>query len=184
MKFQNYTNIKILINTSLVFLIIFGLWASLHYVIYSWAPDYDCSYPAMLWYGIHIYGLGFIKSVIYTADNYLFSLTPIFFALFSTIGVNPYTVVITGWIIFISSGFLSGYIIWKATKNSTLALLTIVLSLLIGIYNNTASWISYPVSHDTSNMWLLINFIIAMHIFSNQGKNKYVNYILYNLLCF
>ena len=71
-------NINLLIKSVFLVLILFGLWTSLHYTFYSWGPDSDVSYSAMLWQGIHRYGLIFLKSANYTPDSFCYHLFPYF----------------------------------------------------------------------------------------------------------
>ena len=133
-------NINLLIKSVFLVLILFGLWTSLHYTFYSWGPDSDVSYPAMLWQGIHRYGLIFLKSANPTPDNWLFSLITIFFALFSIFGVNAYVLILVGWLIYAISAILTGIIVKKVTNNSLLSFIAMVLSLFVGVYEYSASW--------------------------------------------
>ncbi|MFP3159701.1 MAG: hypothetical protein RXR65_08050, partial [Hydrogenobaculum sp.] len=126
-------NINLLIKSVFLVLILFGLWTSLHYTFYLWGPNSDVSFPAMLWQGIRRYGLIFLKSANYTPDNWLFSLIPIFFALFSIFGVNAYVLILVGWLIYAISAVLTGIIVKKVTNNSLLSFVAMVLSLFVGI---------------------------------------------------
>jgi len=162
----------LLIKSVLLVLILFGLWTSLHYTFYSWGPNSDVSYPAMLWQGIHRYGLIFLKSANPTPDNWLFSLIPIFFALFSIFGVNAYVLILVGWLIYAVSAMLTGIIVKKVTNNSLLSLIAVVLSLFVGVYDYSASWMVYSDTHNISMLWTLASLLITIQIFSKQAKSK------------
>jgi hypothetical protein len=161
-------------NVFLMFIILFGLWTSLHYTFCLWGPDTDQSFSSMLWYGVHHFGLSFIKSVSFTPDNWIFSLVPIFFLLFALFGVNPYIIVIVGWLIFAACAFLIGYIIKKTTKSTLAAFIGVTLSLFIGIYNYSASWFVFSNSHNTSMLWCLVDLILVINALSSSHKKSFL----------
>jgi hypothetical protein len=165
-------NINLLIKSVFLVLVLFGLWTSLHYTFYLWGPDSDVSYSAMLWQGIHRYGLIFLKSANPTPDNWLFSLIPIFFALFSIFGVNAYVLILVGWLIYAISAILTGIIVKKVTNNSLLSFVAMVLSLFVGVYDYSASWMVYSNTHNISMLWTLASLLITIQIFSKQAKSK------------
>ena len=61
----------------------------------------------MLYDGIVRHGPGFVKDWIFTADNWLFSLYPITFALFGIFGAKPALVILMGWLIFVASALVA-----------------------------------------------------------------------------
>jgi len=171
-------DINLLTKIILLALVFFGLWVSFHYTFYLWGPDSDICYSAMLWQGFHNYGLVFLKSVIYTQDNWLLSLIPIFFVLFSLFGANAYVVVVVGWLIYGISAILTGVIVRKVTNNFLLALAATVFSLFVGIYNYSASWMVYSNTHNISMLWVLVSFLIVIKILTEQKSKINIIYLI------
>ena len=171
-------DINLLTKIILLALVFFGLWVSFHYTFYLWGPDSDICDSAMLWQGIHTYGLIFLKSVSYTPDNWLFSLIPIFFILFSLFGVNAYVVVAVGWLIYTTSAILTGFIVKKVTNNFLLASVATVFSLFVGIYNDSASWMVYSNTHNISMLWVLVSLLIVIKIFTEQKSKINIIYFI------
>ncbi|HYA26901.1 MAG TPA: hypothetical protein VEE82_02780 [Thermodesulfovibrionales bacterium] len=144
---------------SMAFVVLFsiGLFGSLKTTFGLFGVDSDTSHSAMLWYGIHDHGMNFIKEWIFTSDNWLFSLFPIHFLLFTIFGPKPFVVILTGWLIFIASVLLSGIIAKNLNAPKSARIIPIVL-IFSGLYAHERGYLSYATSHNITNLFGLLSF--------------------------
>lgn len=143
----------------MVFVVLFsiGLFGSLKTTFGLFGVDSDTSHSAMLWYGIRDHGMNFIKEWLFTPDNWLFSLFPIHFSLFTIFGPKPFIVILTGWLIFIASVLLSGIIAKNLNAPKSAWVIPVVL-IFSGLYAHQQGLLSYSTSHNITNLFGLFSF--------------------------
>lgn len=150
--------------------IIVALYLSLKVILEWMRIDADTSLPLILWHGVHTHGLAWLKDFVFTPDNWLFSIIPVDFLGFTLLGAKPAVVLLSGWLIFISAAFISGVIAWQL--NAKRASFGIPLALLsAGFYAHRCGFVSYPVSHNVTNLFGLVTVSLLLRWMQWQ-KNR------------
>jgi len=149
------------LRTAIALLFLAGLFVSWQTTLGSFRPDADASQAAMLWHGIGHYGPGFLKDWIFTPDNWVFSLYPISFSLFALFGPEPALVILTGWLVFVASVLVSGAIakVQGAARSAVIVPLALLFS---GLYAHQEGFLSYPASHNVTNLYGLVAFLCLL----------------------
>jgi hypothetical protein len=139
-----------------------GLWISLHYCLTAWKADPDVFTTVVLWRGVREHGLGFLRTWSYTQDNWLLSLLPINAVAFSIAGATPRLLQLSGWLFFIASVAMTGWLAARLAGWRTGALLACVL--LFANYHALGhiGFLSYPISHNVSLAWGLGALLLAL----------------------
>jgi hypothetical protein len=121
----------------------------------------DSIQAAILWDGLHHYGPSFIAHWHFTPDNWLFSITPINFATFATIGFHPYAVIIEGWLIMVASALVSGHLAWQLGARRATLLLPLAL-LCLGFYAQRQGFAAYAAAHNITNLFGLVTLSLTL----------------------
>ncbi|MBS0350101.1 MAG: hypothetical protein JSR33_02755 [Proteobacteria bacterium] len=153
--------LKILLSTLSALIICLGLYnayqtsSSLYYI------NSDVVDTGLLWQGVHQYGWSFLKSWNYNVDNWLLSLFPIHFVLFEIFGADTIILVWFGYIVYLLNILLCSAIAYQlgAKKSSFF----IILLLLFGnYYLFFAGFITYPISHNSTNLYGLFSILLII----------------------
>ena len=151
----------LLLPTGLATLFLAGLYISAQIVLASFGVDADASQGAMLYDGIVRHGPGFVKDWIFTADNWLFSLYPITFALFGIFGAKPAAGDPDG-LADLRRQRASGRPAPRAVGAPRAAVVVAVTLLCSGLYAHQDGFLSYPVSHNVTNLFGLVAFLCLL----------------------
>lgn len=145
----------------LAIMLVVGLVGSLKVVTAQFGVDADTSHSLMLWYGIEAHGLPWVRDWIFTQDNWLLSLVPFHFLGFLLFGPTPAVAIFFGWLIFVSSAFVSGAIVRQL--GAARAALPVALALLfLGVYAHRSGFVSYSTSHNITNLFGLAALYIVL----------------------
>lgn len=132
--------------------LVVGVVGSLKVVMAHFGLEADTSHSIMLWYGIEVHGLSWVRDWMFTQDNWLLSLVPFHFLGFFFVGPTPAVALLFGWLIFLCSAFVSGAIAWQL--GSRKAAIVIALALLfLGRYAHHSGFVSYSTSHNITNLF-------------------------------
>lgn len=146
----------------LTFLMLFLLLTlSLKIVVESFSLDADSSHSLMLWLGIHRYGIEGITEWIFTQDNWLLSLVSFHFLGYALLGPEGYVPIVSGWLIFVFSGLISGWIAWRLGARKS-PVLIVVLLLSLGHYAHLEGFVSYSTSHNITNLFGLMTIALII----------------------
>jgi hypothetical protein len=139
-----------------------GLWVSFHYTLGAWRLDADLAVPLVLWEGVQRHGWGFLSTWAYTQDNWLLSLIPISSLLFAIVGSRPTLVVGMGWLIFVASVVMTGFL--AARLSGRRAGLAVACVLLFASYSalGPVGYLAHPITHNISMAWALLALILAL----------------------
>ncbi len=162
----------------LILLYALGLYISLKLTFAVSSLDSDVVQAWEIWNGVHQHGLAWIPSFIFTQDNWLFSLTPIYFLEFWIFGAAPNTCpeifIVTGWGIFLGSIFLIGLIAHELNFKKSAYLLPIFF-LFSGAYVYQSGYLVYPVCHNISVFWgLLTTWLLMRYIRADTQVRPYI----------
>ncbi len=146
------SNITTALKIALLFVFVIGLYRSLQIVFHTFPAEADFSDTAMLWLGFKKYGWHFFPSWRYTTDNWLLSLVPIHFLLFSLFGAKPLVVLLTGWGIFILTLLMVACIASSLRAPKTAILLPFIL-LFANQYAHAFGFLTYSISHNITNLY-------------------------------
>ena len=146
-----------------------GAWVSWHYTFGVWRSDPDIFVTVQLWKGVREFGPGFIRSWVYTQDNWLFSLVPFTSLLFEAVGADLTTAVLPGWIIFVSSVGMTAWLAWRLAGAWPAAALACILIFGSAPALGAAGYLAYPISHNLSMAWILLTLILAVHAFEREA---------------
>jgi hypothetical protein len=123
--------------------------------------DSDYSDTVMLWWGFQQYGWPFIKTWIYTQDNWLLSLFPWHALLFYIFSPTKNVLVLSGYFIFLLDVLLCGLI-----ARSLNALKAAVLAPIFLLFSNKfaylAGYITYPITHNITLFFGLLMLLFAI----------------------
>jgi hypothetical protein len=146
-----------------------GLWTSWRYTIGVWRSDPDIFVTVQLWKGVHEFGPGFVRTWIYTQDNWLFSLVPFTALFYELFGATLKTAVMPGWLIFVGSVALTAALIWRLVGWRA-ALATACVLVFGGLSAlGAAGYLSYPISHNLSMAWALLTLVLALDAVQRQA---------------
>jgi len=178
---------KIFGHAWIKFLLIFGyalgLYISLKLTFAVSSLDSDVVQAWEIWNGVHQHGLAWIPSFIFTQDNWLFSLTPIYFLEFWIFGAAPNTCpaifIFTGWGIFLGSILLISLIAHELNFKKS-ALLLPLFFLFSGAYVYQSGYLVYPVCHNISVFWgLLTTWLLICYIRADTQVRPYIFLIFF-----
>ena len=146
-----------------------GLWTSWRYTIGAWRSDPDIFVTVQLWKGVREFGPGFVRTWIYTQDNWLFSLIPFTSAFFELFGASLKTAVMPGWLIFVGSVALTAALVWRLAGWRA-ALTTACVLIFGGLHAlGGAGYLAYPISHNLSMAWALLALVLALDAVERQA---------------
>lgn len=164
---------RYLISLSFAFVIIFILIYTFYFFTNLFLLyESDAAFPGFLLYGIKEYGWKFLPSVIYTHANWILSLMPFYFTLFSIFKPSLLLIFILGWFIFILNAFLSGLLLKKVLDipfKSNLILFSIIVFLFIDYINITAYGFYYPVTHNSTFTWVLLALLTTIYLIESEN---------------
>lgn len=159
------------------FLLIIGIYASFKLVLASFSIEADTAHSLILWHGINKHGIAWLKDWLFTQDNWLLSLVPLHFILFSLLGDNPAIPIILGWIIFIAAAAASATLARICgAKRSYLWVFLFLINL--GIYAHQNGFISYSTSHNISNLYGLLALLLYTKFLGQPTGVKLVSFSL------
>lgn len=139
------------------------------------------TFSSILYYDVKEHGLASLVNWVYTQDNWVLSLLPYDFLLFHLFGVNQLTIVISGWLIFVFSAFVSGLIAFNL--GAKMAAIGIVIALLfLGEFAHSYGFVSYPISHNITNLYGLLS-VLAFVLWVKSGKWFYLILLQLLLIC-
>lgn len=142
-------------------LILLGLFQSVEIVFHFWGADSDVADPVLLSAGLVHHGWHFVTAWRYTQDNWLLSLMPLDFALFSVFGDRPVVVVLTGLMFFYVMVLLTGVMVGRMrgvrAGGFTVAVLLFAGQPTLG----NEGFLAYAVSHGVSIVWGMFGLLFA-----------------------
>src|SRR5208337_4695470 len=153
-----------------IFLIL-GLYGSLKVVTSLSKIDSDNSISMMLWYGVNAHGLAWLKDWRFTPGNWLLSTIPFHFLGFMIFGPKPAVVILSGWLIFIFSAFISGAIAWQLKAKKAAIIIPLAL-LFLGYYSHGWGFVSSPGSHNITNLFGLVALYLILKWSQRPGVLK------------
>lgn len=145
-----------------VIMLLFGAWVSFRYCLEAWRPDPDIFVTVETWRGIQRHGLIFLRSWAYTQDNWLLSLIPVSALAFATFGTSAAVAIRIGWVVFLLSVGMTGWIAARLTGWRTGLLLGCVLIFAGYPALAGAGYLGHPISHNLSMAWALLALILAL----------------------
>lgn len=119
------------------------------------AFDPDMAHAIVVSEGIKAHGLQWLNGWQFTQDNWLFFLIPFQALLVHLTGEIVHTIAFSGWMIFVLAAVVSG-LITKELAGRHAAWFVTVLTLWIGPYGHLEGYVSYPTSHNITNLFGLI----------------------------
>ncbi len=123
--------------------------------------DSDVTDTLMLWYGFQEHGYNFIKTWVYSQDNWLLSLFPWHALLFSIFPFTPKLIILTGVWIYLLNVLLCG-LIANSIQAKKSALLVPLLLLSAGEFAYTHGYITYSLTHNITNFFGLLSMFFAI----------------------
>lgn len=139
-----------------------GAWVSFHYCFGVWRPDPDIFVTVELWRGVQRHGLGFVTTWAYTQDNWLLSLIPLSSLAFATLGPSAGVAVGIGWVFFLATVAMTGWLAAKLAGWRAGLALSVVLVFANSQALGGAGYFGYPISHTVSMAWALLALILAL----------------------
>lgn len=112
----------------------------------------DLCDSVMLWFGWHAFGWSFFKSWLYTPDNWLFTVIPVHFLLFSLMGVTPVAVWLYGYIIFILNIFMLSMIALTLQCKKTALFLPFIF-LFFSYHNIDTDAFVFSLTHNSTDFY-------------------------------
>lgn len=141
-------------------LIILGAFFSLD-VAFRRTLDPDMFHSVLVWQGIEQYGWQWVNEWRFTQDNWIFSLVPFQVVLFKFTGAPVFATVFSGWLIFFLAAVTSALIAHQLGGRYAP---WVVFTLLIwsNAYAHLEGFVSYPVSHNITNLFGLITIWLGL----------------------
>ncbi len=149
-----------------VLLLLLGLYNSFKASFALTFVNSDVADTAILWDGVHQYGWIFVKSWMYTIDNWLLSLLPLHFLLFEIFGANTKVILWSGYLIFLANVILCGLIAYSINARIASILVPVVL-LFSNYFTYLYGMIAFPISHNITNLYGLICFLFVIKWMKN-----------------
>jgi hypothetical protein len=168
-------NVRRLLISVLLSLILFALWISIHNTFSIWGINADAVDMALLFHGVQDHGLHFLTSWRYTQDNWLLSVGPISFIIYYLFGVNNFTIIGLGWFILVFNALIGGYIIFLITKKQSLyPSLFFILSCLLPSLGSIGGdgFMGFLLSHN-STMSIVLFSLLCLLIWINNGNSRF-----------
>lgn len=138
------------------------LWASWEIVYHTYGAEADSIHSLLIWHGVKSEGLSWIKDWIFTPDNWLLSLVPIEFLLFSIFGAKASVSVAFGYVIYVLNALISALIIAKIGGKKSAPWIFLALT-SFGLYMHLYAYISYATTHNITNLYGLIATLILSY---------------------
>lgn len=152
---------------AVLLLVCAGLWVSFHEVFALWSIDGDTLDPFIILDGVAEHGWSFLRSWIYTQDNWVFSLLPLT-ALMRLGGFHPALVILPGWLIFVASAGLMTTLAVLSCGRAGLLMAPVALFAAMDALGGTG-FLSHPVSHNVTLMWGLAAVLAGRLAISRSG---------------
>lgn len=115
----------------------------------------------MLWYGFKQYGWKFIKTWLYTQDNWLLSLLPFHALMYSIFPFSPLLIVLAGFLVFLLNIIFCGMIAKLLRAKNSVYLVPIFL-MCSGDFFYTYSNALEPICHNITHFFGLLSLFLAM----------------------
>ena len=144
------------LHAVVILLCVFGLWTSLHYVHSAWFINNDTGNIAILWNGYREHGWQFLKTFVYTQDNWLFSLLLPEALIFAPFGADPTFVIVSGWLIFLGCVAFSLSLAHRLGGYRAVLLLAPLYLLSSQEAMGVPGSYGEPVSHNVTMFWGLV----------------------------
>lgn len=142
-------------------LTITGLCLTYRMVLATWFVDSDLVDVVVLRDGVMQYGLRFLASWNYTADNWVFSVLPVYSLVYAMVGDSPAVLVTSGWIVFLLCAGLTAYLVWRLTGRAWVGAAIFALLLCPNhMVMGGAGSLGHPISHNTSLVWSLAAWVL------------------------
>lgn len=154
-----------------------GLYGSLKVVFDLHEINSDICNSIVLWHGINDFGIAWLNDFIFTQDNWVLSIVPFHFFLFLLFGAKPFIVVLSGWLIFVLSALVSGLVAWQLNAKRSAFLIPVAL-LFSGLYAHSNGYVSYPLTHNGTNLFGLISLLLMI----KWAKTQHIATLFFILL--
>lgn len=128
--------------------------------------DPDMMHSVLIWQGVQEYGLKWLKEWRFTQDNWIFSLVPFQGLMVQTTGNVLSTIVLSGWLIFVTAAVFSA-LIAKELAGYLAAMIVLAFLLYVNAYGHIEGFASYPVSHNITNLFGLISLWFLLRWLKN-----------------
>lgn len=138
----------------------FGLLGSLYIVMHR-PLDPDMFHSVLVWDGVRNNGINWLNDWRFTQDNWLFSLVPFQVFLVSITGNIADSILLSGWLIHILAIIVTALIARQLGAVKSVPIILVLLS-LINVYGHWAGNISYPVSHNITNLIGLVTLWLTL----------------------
>jgi hypothetical protein len=181
MILQSRIDSEVIFRCICIALALFGLYVSFKVVTIYFPLDSDISYAAILWDSVQANGISDLANWLYTQDNWLLSLMPIQFVSFAIFGVNAYSIVLVGWVIFVIAAIISGLIAWNLGARRA-AFVIVPIFLLSNLYVHQFGYASHPISHNITNLFGLISILLIVKFLQKQTNTRLLLLFLF-LVC-
>jgi hypothetical protein len=162
-------------------MLLFGAWVSFRYCADAWRPDPDIFVTVEVWRGIQRHGPEFLRSWAYTQDNWLLSLVPLSSLAFATFGTSAAVALGIGWVVFLMSVAMTGWIAARLTGWRAGVVLSCVLIFAGYPAVGHAGYLGHPISHNLSMAWALLALALALHSLErgSRGACIAIGFILF-----
>lgn len=166
---------RIVLQAIFGLLILLGILASID-LTFRRTLDPDMFHAALVWRGVEQYGWQWINEWRFTQDNWIFSLVPFQVLLIKLSGLPVEATIFSGWLIFFLAAGISAMI--ARQLGGRLAPWVVLILLLWGnVYSHLEGFVSYPVSHNITNLYGLITVWLALS-WINHPRNWLVGLIV------
>lgn len=130
-------------------------------VFHLWGADSDVADPVLIWKALHSHGWHALTAWRYTQDNWLLSLMPLDFALFSIFGDRPVVLVTTGLMFFYLVVLLTGVLVGRLGGVRAGGFTVMVLLFAGQPTLGNEGFLGYAVSHGISLAWGLLGLLLS-----------------------
>lgn len=148
-------------------LALFGILGSLYIVMHR-PLDPDMFHSVLVWDGVSNYGIGWLNDWRFTQDNWLFSLVPFQALLVNLTGDTANSILLSGWLFHILAVLVTALIAHQLGAVKSAPIIVAVLC-LINVYGHWAGNISYPVSHNITNLIGLVTISLMLRWFNQPA---------------
>ena len=154
------------LNSAILLLaLVLLLWSTLNQAFIATPINADSSFPVMVFLGWQHVGFKYFESVNFTVDNWLLSLFPIDFILFSLLGINVHTIILSGWLFFGISLISVAFLLSRKDRIAKFPTAIVAFCLVMLVQNVSSAysfWYVFPVSHGISLMYCVTSVIIVI----------------------
>lgn len=160
---------RILLRVAYILLLSAGIYTAFLESLRLGGLSSDNTDTLMLWYGFQEHGWSFLKTWLYTPDNWLLSLWPFHALLFSIFPFTPTLSILSGFCVFLLNVLLCGLIanLIGAKKSAWLVPLLLLYS---GDFFYSYSAVTYPITHNVTHFFGLLTLFFAIHWIQTRHK--------------